>query len=123
MAKFINFSNHASSKWNQNQIEEALKWGEIVDVPFPMLKADLTEDEIVNIGDEYVEKILACEPSVVMCQGEFTLTYYVVNQLIKRGITCVSACSERVSVEKMQEDGTVRKESFFNFVGFRKYVM
>ena len=32
---FVNFSNHPSSLWSENQRKEAEKYGEIVDLKFP----------------------------------------------------------------------------------------
>ena len=123
MGIFVNFSNHPSSRWSEEQLKVAgQQYGEIVDVPFPSLDPCMDERAIAEIGEDCIEKILELSPCAVMCQGEFTLTFYVVNRLINKGITCVSACSERSSVEMMQEDGSVRKESLFLFRGFRKYI-
>lgn len=123
MGIFVNFSNHPSSRWSEEQLKVAgQQYGEIVDVPFPSLDPCMDERAIAEIGEDCIEKILKLSPCAVMCQGEFTLTFYVVNRLINKGISCVSACSERSSVEVMQEDGSVRKESLFLFSGFRKYI-
>lgn len=101
---------------------EAKKYGEVVDIPFPSLDAELLEDDIARIGDEMVTKIESFNPAAVMCQGEFTLTHYVVNRLEKSGVICLSACTQRVTEEIILENGTVQKESYFEFEGFRKYV-
>ncbi len=100
---------------------EAKKYGEVVDIPFPSLDAELLEDDIARIGDEMVTKIESFNPAAVMCQGEFTLTHYVVNRLSEKGIICVSACSERISHEVTNTDGTVSKQAMFEFVRFRCY--
>lgn len=121
MGCFVNFSNHPSIRWTDEQVEAAMVCGDIVDVPFPLLEANISEEEMIKIGDECVKKIVENNPTKVMCQGEFTLTFYVVNKLIKKGITCVAACTKRVSNEMILDDGSVRKESYFVFEGFRKY--
>lgn len=122
MSVFVNFSNHPSNDWSEDQIEAARKYGEVVDVPFPSLEPGLDEADIQTIGNVCIEKIIAEKPTVVMCQGEFTLTFYVVSSLLEKGITCVAACTKRVASETKLEDGTVRKESLFVFDGFRKYI-
>ena len=122
MGCFINFSNHPSSKWSCEQITAAMEYGDIIDVPFPSLDVAIDEDGIRTIGDECLKKIIEKNPTAVMCQGEFTLTFYVVSKLLGKGITCVSACTRRVSNETMLDDGTVHKESLFVFEGFRKYI-
>ena len=123
MGMFVNFSNHPSSRWSEEQLKTARQeYGEIVDVPFPALDPCMDEKAIAEIGEDCIEKILKLSPCAVMCQGEFTLTFYVVKRLMNKGISCISACSERSSIEVMQEDGSVRKESLFLFRGFRKYI-
>lgn len=122
MGCFVNFSNHPSSKWSKEQIDAASEYGEIIDVAFPSLGTDINENDIRIIGEECVANILEKNPAIVMCQGEFTLTFYVVNELMRIGITCVSACTKRISKEIMLDDGSVHKESLFVFEGFRKYV-
>lgn len=122
MGVFVNFSNHPSSKWGPKQIAEAQKYGEVVDIAFPKLNADLSEEDIEAIGNEIVEEIVSLNPTAVMCQGEFTLTHYVVARLSGRGISCLSACSERISQEIINADGTVSKVAIFEFVRFREYM-
>ena len=121
MGCFVNFSNHPSSRWTDDQIKAAKIYGDIIDVSFPLLEANISEEDIIKIGDECVEQIIKNNPTTVMCQGEFTLTFYVVNKLIEKGTTCVAACTKRVAKEIILDDGTVRKESYFVFEGFRKY--
>lgn len=122
MSVFVNFSNHPSELWGDDQKKAAEKYGDIIDVQFPLLGADLSENEIKKIGDECITQIMKHKPDVVMCQGEFTLTFYVVCELLKKNITCVSACTKRDSTEIRLEDGTVCKESFFVFERFRSYL-
>ena len=123
MDVFVNFSNHPSTAWGSEQIAAAEEYGRIIDLPFPGLESGLSEDDIKRIGDVCIKNIMDKNPIAVMCQGEFTLTFYVVNELMRKGITCVSACTKRISKEMMLEDGTVRKESLFSFEKFRKYIL
>ena len=81
----------------------------------------MTKEEIQEMAESYIARILEYQPVAVMCQGEFTLTYHVVRLLKEHGITVVSACSERKSVEKKKEDGTVYKSAVFRFAQFREY--
>ena len=137
---FVNFSNHPSEKWPKKQIAAASAYGQIRDVPFPVVPANADEILIESLADESVEKILSAireesdnasqgedasvqEVHAVMAQGEFTLTFCVVQKLIARGITVLSACSERSVRERVSEDGKMVKEVQFGFVRFRKYRM
>ncbi len=123
MGKFINFSNHNSQNWSEQQVNEARKWGDIIDIPFPAVCADATKKEIMEIGDKYVDIICANDPGAVMCQGEFTLSFYVVSKLVAKGISCVSACTERVAEVKELPNGQIEKKSIFKFVCFREYAL
>ena len=70
----------------------------------------LKETVICAIADEVFSKIKEMKPNIVMCQGEFTLTYVLVNRLLAEGITVVAATSGRDTIEVVQEDGSVKKE-------------
>ena len=127
---FINFTNHPSCKWGEDQTASAnAAYGSIVDLPFPMVPTDADPEWILNMADEQLEKMDSIfagsgdgQPNAVLCQGEFTLAFAVINRLLKKGLTVVSAVSER-NVREIQADGETRKEVIFRFAGFRKYVV
>ena len=114
---FINFTNHSSDAWEEKQLEAAGKYGQIVDLPFPNVCTHAGEKDIEALGEEYCEKILRQNPAAVLCQGEFSLTFFVVTRLRANGVKVLTACSERKVVQK----GNV-KSSIFEFAGFREYV-
>lgn len=118
---FINFSNHPSSAWKEEQVLAAEEYGEIVDMPFPQIPADASEADIAVLADRSAKEIARKAPAAVMCQGEFTFVYAVVRRLIAMGIVCVAACSDRRAVEYTDENGDLKKESVFEFVRFREY--
>lgn len=122
MAIFINFTNHSSDKWSEEQINSASQYGNIVDISFPSVPAFYDEEQIQQTANAYSQKILDYFPAAVLCQGEFTLVFAVVNTLLKHGITVLSACSDRITTETILPDGTLKKISNFKFVKFRKYV-
>lgn len=117
---FINFSNHPSTCWGKNQIKAAEVYGEIVDIPFPAVPADSDEAGIQELADTYIAKIRAYRPACVLCQGEFTLAYRVIHELLQEGIKTVAACSDRVCRE-YAIDGITEKTAIFEFVRFREY--
>ena len=118
---FLNCTNHTSNFWNEEQKKEALKYGKIVDYPFPSVDAGMTEGEIVTLAQKAAKEIVKINPAAVLCQGEFTLTYQLINMLKKEGIVVLAACSERKTVERVIEDGMAEKISMFKFVKYRKY--
>lgn len=118
---FINCSSHPHDKWDTKQLSEAAKYGEIVDIHFPNVDPFITETELNSLAQELSDSIMSNKPEVVMIQGEFTLTYRVINILKQNGVICVAACSERKSVERVNEAGATERFSVFEFVQFRKY--
>lgn len=118
---FINHTNHASASWSQEQREAALQYGHIVDAPFPDVPPSWTKDEVAALAKKTGRQIRAMEPAAVLCQGEFTYTYYLTAWLKEQGITVVAACSERVVAETVDKQGVSHKTAQFRFVRFREY--
>ncbi len=112
----MNFTNHLSEKWDENQRTEALKYGEIQDIPFPSVNPEEGEVYINRLANLYTEQILKLCPKAVLCQGEFCLAYQVIKNLKKRGILVLAACSKRM-VKQMGQ----KKEVTFLFCRFRSY--
>lgn len=123
LMSFVNFTNHMSSKWSPSQTEEAEKYGTVVDVPFPAVSPTATKGEIEAMADKAVAEILEQHPDVVMAQGEFTLTFAVVNMLQQKGVKCVVACTRRRTDEEIQRLAAqgLTREGMFEFMGFREY--
>ena len=118
---FINLSNHPSTNWSAEQKDTAEQlYGEIVDLPFPVVDPAGDEEYIASLADEYCRKILDLSdgmPVTVHLMGEMTLTFALIQRLQIVGILCVASTTERVTNET--PDG--RKESFFKFIQYRKY--
>lgn len=115
---FVNFTNHPVSTWDDSQLAAAKNYGEIAELPFPVVKSDADEMEISVLADEITKKIMDLNPAAVLCQGEFTLAYAVINRLKNRGVKVVAACSDRM-VETNDEG---KKVVTFHFERFREYV-
>lgn len=118
---FINCSNHSSLAWPQSQIVAAQKYGDIVDISFPLIPADADSKTIDDLVEKYYQKIMELKPNAVMLQGEFCFTYRLTTRLKKTGVTVLAACSDRKVIEKVSEDGSTVKQSVFEFVQFREY--
>lgn len=118
---FINHTNHASANWSAAQEEAARAWGEIEDMAFPDIGADWDEAHVAHLAGENAAKIIERKPRAVLCQGEFTYVYHLVNLLRAAGVTVLAAASRREAVEERAADGSVRKISRFVFERFREY--
>lgn len=118
---FLNHTNHPSDKWSSEQIAAAEIFGEIIDLPFPAIPPEFDKEEVVEKVAENLKKILSLEPAAVLCQGEFSYTFAMVNELKKNKIPVFAATSERIVSSVVQEDGSSRSVSTFRFVKFRDY--
>ena len=116
----INLSNHPSQYWSKEQKKAAASYGRIIDMPFPAINPDASEDDIDNMANEYVKKLLDLEVQyniTVHIMGEMTFTYMVVSQLKAIGIECIASTTDRDA--EYLADG--KKITDFQFVRFRKY--
>lgn len=117
---FVNFSNHPSRYWDNKQREASQDYGELIDMPFPQIVPNATDEELQELSQKYVHRIISLgDPKqiTVHVMGEMTFTYLVVTKLKEIGIRCVASTTERKTV--YNSDGT--KLSEFSFVKFRKY--
>ena len=138
---FINVSNHPSVSWSVRQRENAETYGQIMDIAFPGVNPHADENEIKDMADRlfadiigvYMESVGETDRDeilrngvsdgtlTVMAQGEFTLTFALIERLKEIHATVVAACSQRVVHEEQIEGGKSRKVVEFEFVRFRKY--
>ena len=121
MKIFVNHTNHPSANWSCEQTTAAKVYGEIVDVPFPTVEAEAGTEKIRELVSSNLEKILALKPSSVLCQGEFTYTFAMVERLKNFDVTVVAATTKRESHEEILPDGSSKNISTFRFVRFREY--
>lgn len=120
-AVFINHSNHPVARWSVEQKAAAQAYGDVVDLPFPAIPANASEDDVTAMVAQSLERILSLKPTAVMCQGEFTYSYLLIHQLLMHGITVLAACSERVVSEYTDEHGASQKRASFTFCRFRQF--
>lgn len=118
---FLNLSNHPSSSWNGNQLAASVCYGEILDIPFPIVDETADELYIESLADEYLQKILNLvndKEVTVHLMGELTFTFALLKRLQKHGILCVASTSKRI----VKEESAGRKgEVIFQFERFRRY--
>lgn len=118
---FLNLTNHPSNLWCDKQLEAARTFGEIMDMPFPMIDETDNETYISALADEYFQKILelAKDKNVtVHLMGELTFTFALLKRLQEYGIPCVASTSKRI----VKEESAGRKsEVIFQFERFRRY--
>lgn len=116
----VNFSNHPSRYWDNRQMAATRCYGDVVDIPFPVVAPDADSQQLQALAQDSVQKILSMDKAnsiTVHIMGEMTFTFAVVTRLKELGIRCVASTTERKTT--YNDDGT--KLSEFSFVRFREY--
>lgn len=118
---FINHTNHPSAYWDREELQAANTYGEVVDISFPTISPVAETADIWKMARDNAKMIAEFSPAAVLCQGEFTYTYALVTELMKRNICVLAACSERMVEDYLDEDGSLKHISQFRFRRFRRY--
>lgn len=117
----INLTNHPSTLWSDKQRDAALVYGDIMDMPFPVIDETADDAYISTLADDYLQKILDFTKEncvTVHLMGELTFTFALLKRLQEHGITCVASTSKRI----VKEEKAGRKgEVIFQFERFRQY--
>lgn len=119
---FVNLTNHSSSSWSELQLEEAKKYGRIIDLPFPNIDETANEQDITSLVEDYIAKIMVvtcnmASPVTVHVMGEMTFTYEMVYKLQLMGCKCVASTTKLI--DDVLPDGTKKSQSQFS--KFREY--
>lgn len=132
----INLSNHPSARWSESQKQG---WDKIIDIPFPQVSSTATTEDIQVLATEIFKNFVKenyrgaaksplasrdvlfrfLKDYAFHVAGEFTLFYYLVELLKTYRSEVVIATTERRTIEKVKEDGTVEKTTVFEFVRWR----
>ena len=78
---FINFSNHPYAQWSAEQKAAAQVYGKVIDLAFPAIDPAADEAALDSLAAVYADHILHLNPDAVLCQGECTFVYRVVQRL------------------------------------------
>lgn len=116
----INLSNHPYRYWGTLQIEASRCYGNVVDLPFPVVAPDADSQKLQTLAQNCVREILSMGEAnniTVHVMGEMTLCFMIVKLLKEKGIRCVASTTERKTT--YNDDGS--KVSEFSFVRFREY--
>lgn len=114
----LNLSNHPVENWSTAQKETAMAaYGTVLDLPFPDVPANYTADQVLQLVEQYEQKIRTIDPKAVHLMGETTFVYALVNRLVAIGYPCIASTTKRQV--RTLADGS--KNSMFQFVKFRRY--
>lgn len=117
----LNLSNHPSPSWDSYQLQTAKEqFGEVIDIAFPNINPNDTEEEIKQLAKQYANTILEkynSENLVVHLMGELCFSFALLKLLQEKGIKVVASTTERI-VKEMENQ---QKAVSFKFVKFREY--
>ena len=118
----LNLTNHPGSRWSSRQMNAALDaWESVVDYPFPDVFPEAEEKDIIRQARAIADDAESLHPDAVLCQGEMSMVFVLVQLFQEKGIPVYAATSRRISEESVNADGSVEKESVFQFVRFRRW--
>lgn len=89
---------------------------------FQMLIQLLRQKLFGELAQAIAAEVLAWGGTAAMVEGEFTLTYALVQLLMRAGVVCYAATSKRETTATLQIDGSVARNSVYRFVTLRRYV-
>lgn len=121
-AIFINHTNHPSARWSEQQKKAAFVYGEIKDIPFPLIPPEESSENIRELAIKMAKTIADMNPKAVLCQGEFNYVFCLVDALLSQGIKVMAACSERIVREWTDENGEQHRDAVFQFQQYRDYI-
>ena len=79
---FINVSNISSTCWGKKQLQETVKYGKIVDINFPVIFPECSDDLLYDIAHEIKEQIKEYSPKKGDCvciAAEYGITFDIVD--------------------------------------------
>ena len=102
---FINFTNHPSAQWSAEQKAAAQAYGEVIDLAFPAIDPATNEAVLDSLAAVYADHILHLSPDAVLCQGECTFVYRVVQRLEAAGIPTLASRAFTLSINLARLSG------------------
>lgn len=120
--KLLYIGNHDPQKWHPSQREG---WDEIQFIPFPEVDPTLSRAEVMEIAKELAVDIIKWldNPTNFVCiQGEYSLFFFVIIELVKNNCDLsriVFPTTRREVIEEVDANGATKKTAVFKFVKWR----
>lgn len=87
---FINFSKSSSNSWTQLQRDKASEYGTIIDLTYPDVSVQLSEEERKAVVEDYTKQIMSYHPKMVLCQEVGIFAYAMIRSLRRKRIKVVT---------------------------------
>ncbi|WP_407445922.1 hypothetical protein [Fibrobacter sp.] len=118
---FFNLSNHPHTNWGNTQLKAAHKWGEIIDIPFPDVKGQSSEQDILVSAQKCLQELKVAADDAIFVAGEYGTVFPIVDELLDQGKTVLSSVSINELDYRTGENGAHERTIRFNFVNFVPY--
>ena len=120
---FANLSNHPETQWSEEQRRAAEAIARpILDFPFPGVDPAASAEAVGELARMMAATVMMAGPAAALVEGEFTLTYAVVGLLMRAGVPCYAATSNREAIERPLDGGGIGRSSVYRFVSLRRYL-
>jgi hypothetical protein len=116
----VNFSNHPSGKWSDEQKKSAISlFGSILDYPFPEIDPEASSSTVQELARQYFLEITQEFKAdiVIHVMGESTFCFHFVTLCKTNGIDAYASTTKRI----VSIDNQGVKTSQFCFFKFRKF--
>ncbi|MCF7859663.1 MAG: hypothetical protein K9N07_10155 [Candidatus Cloacimonetes bacterium] len=123
------FFSHSLTEDQEKEVYEKLKCEKILPLKEELQKLWGQIPPEGEISDTMVEpfmKYLSKETKpgdFVLIQGEFGVSFALVNWCIQNDRIPIYATTKRLSLEEKQPDGSIKKINIFKHIQFRRYVI
>ena len=120
---FANLTNHLKNQWPEEQrIAVECIAQPIVDYPVPGVDPSATAEAVGELARTTAATVIMAGPTAALVEGEFTLSYALVRLLMKAGVPCYAATSNREAIERPLDGGGIGRSSVYRFVSLRRYL-
>ena len=128
MKKLLKIMNHPLSKLQKENLKNNFNIDTILLLPEKLQNylKNIPADENLNLEvlkeiTSFIKKNLDKDDYLII-QGEFGITYYLVNFCLKNSYNAIYATTKRVYQETINSDGSIDRKHIFKFIKFRKYI-
>jgi hypothetical protein len=124
--KLFVLMNHTLTRTQKEEISRTFDSPDIVLPPDRIAEVWSSIDPVrdsasqISIALEWLENN-GLEGDVVLVQGEYGATFFIVSYCFVRGLIPIYATSRRVYEETVRDDGSVERSHIFRHVRFQRY--
>lgn len=118
----INYSNHPSNLWPENQHSQAIKQFKLIlDEPFPYIDPTANTSQLQTLANSEFQRIhnkYKHSNYAMHIMGEHTYIFLIIQLFLHHNIPCFASTTHRITTQQNNI-----KQSQFQFIQFRPYTL